>query len=101
MIDAVQFNERMAHLKALKAYQAWRTGEDDRQYDELGLTPQAVTAALDWAIAGIEARPFPLTPGQRTKAHVITRLDKMQRSLHSELHLFKIAKEVAEGRNND
>ena len=92
--------ERETHLATLKAYQAWRTGEDDRQYDELGLTPQVITDALDWAIADIEARPFPSTPDQRTKAHIITQLDKMQRSLHSELHLFKIAKEVEEGGNH-
>jgi hypothetical protein len=89
--------ERETHLATLKSYQAWRTGEDDRLYDERGLTPQAITAAIDWAIADIEARPFPLTPDQSTKAHVITQLDKLQRSLHSELHLIKIAKE---GKNN-
>jgi hypothetical protein len=52
--------ERETHLATLKSYQAWRTGEDDRQYDELGLTPQGVTAALDWAIAELDKKPYPV-----------------------------------------
>jgi hypothetical protein len=50
--------EREQHLATLKAYQSWRTGEYDRQYDELGLTPQAITDALDGAIAELEKKPY-------------------------------------------
>ena len=41
----------MVHLETLKKYQAWRRGEDECTMDEAGLTPAAITTAIDWAIA--------------------------------------------------
>jgi len=38
------------HLNILRQFQQYRTGEDDRTLDEIGITPAAITKALDWAI---------------------------------------------------
>jgi hypothetical protein len=46
-------------LETLKAYQAWRRGEDKRKLNETGLTPTVIGLAIDWAIEQIEAQPQP------------------------------------------
>lgn len=46
----------MSHLETLKAYQAWRRGEDDRTMDEAGLTPKAIGEAIDFAITASDER---------------------------------------------
>jgi hypothetical protein len=42
-------------LETLKAYQAWRRGEDKRSLAETDLTPTVIGHTIDWAIAKIEA----------------------------------------------
>ena len=37
-------------LETLKAYQAWRRGEDKRKLQETDLTPTVIGLAIDWAI---------------------------------------------------
>ena len=44
------------NLKQLKAYQAWRRGEDKRSLADTDLTPTVIGQAIDWAIAQIEAQ---------------------------------------------
>lgn len=41
-------------LEQLKAYQAWRRGEDKRTLAETTLTPTVIGQCIDWAIAEIE-----------------------------------------------
>ena len=43
-------------LETLKAYQAWRRGEDKRKLNETDLTPTVIGLAIDWAIEQIEAQ---------------------------------------------
>jgi hypothetical protein len=43
-------------LETLKAYQAWRRGEDKRTLAETDLTPTVIGQAIDWAIEQIEAQ---------------------------------------------
>ena len=43
-------------LETLKAYQAWRRGEDKRKLQETDLTPTVIGLAIDWAIEQIEAQ---------------------------------------------
>jgi len=43
-------------LETLKAYQAWRRGEDKRKLQETNLTPTVIGLAIDWAIEQIEAQ---------------------------------------------
>jgi hypothetical protein len=38
------------HLDTLRLYQAWRRGEDERVFEDIGLTPASIGEALDWAI---------------------------------------------------
>jgi hypothetical protein len=44
----------MNHLQTLIAYQAWRRGEDDRVFEDIGLTPASIGEALDWAISELD-----------------------------------------------
>jgi hypothetical protein len=37
-------------LETLKAYQAWRRGEDKRPLADTDLTPTVIGLAIDWAI---------------------------------------------------
>lgn len=41
-------------LEQLKAYQAWRRGQDKRSLAETTLTPTVIGQSIDWAIAEIE-----------------------------------------------
>jgi hypothetical protein len=43
----------MNYLQTLIAYQAWRRGEDERVFEDIGLTPASIGEALDWAIEAI------------------------------------------------
>lgn len=43
-------------LETLKAYQAWRRGEDDRPLADTGLNPAVIGKSIDWAIAEIEQK---------------------------------------------
>ena len=45
----------MEHLKTLKQFQKWRTGKDELTLTDSGLTPQHITACIDWAINAIES----------------------------------------------
>ena len=45
----------MTMLTTLKNYQAWRTGQDERTLDEIGLTPKKISEALEWAIDKLES----------------------------------------------
>lgn len=40
----------MTHLETLKAFHAWRRGDDQRKIGDAGLTPKEIGDALDWAI---------------------------------------------------
>jgi hypothetical protein len=44
----------MNHLQTLIAYQAWRRGEDERVFEDIGLTPASIGEALDWAISELD-----------------------------------------------
>lgn len=41
-------------IEQLKAYQAWRRGEDTRKLSETDLTPTVIGEAIDWAIEQLE-----------------------------------------------
>lgn len=43
-------SEAMAHLKTLAAFQRYRTGEDQRAFEETGLTPKAISDSINWSI---------------------------------------------------
>lgn len=44
------------HLDIIRAFQAWRTSQDERTLDEIQLTPRQITEAIDALIAEVEAR---------------------------------------------
>ena len=43
-------------IETLKAYQAWRRGDDERTLEATGLTPAIIGEAIDWAIGVDEER---------------------------------------------
>jgi len=43
-------------LETLKAYQAWRRGEDKRPLADTDLTPTVIGVAIDWAIDEIKQK---------------------------------------------
>ena len=43
-------------IETLKAYQAWRCGDDERTLEDTGLTPAIIGEAIDWAIGVAEER---------------------------------------------
>ena len=43
-------------IETLKAYQAWRCGDDERTLGDTGLTPAMIGEAIDWAIGAAEER---------------------------------------------
>ncbi|HAS7881638.1 TPA: hypothetical protein I7566_05170 [Vibrio cholerae] len=38
------------HISTLKAFQKYRTGEDERTFEETGLEPKAITESINFAI---------------------------------------------------
>lgn len=44
------------HLEVLRQYNAWRRGDDERTFDETGLTPAQVGQAIDSVIDECEDR---------------------------------------------
>jgi len=47
-------NKMQEIISYLKRFQAWRTGEDERDLYEAGLTPEKTTEAINKAIEYIE-----------------------------------------------
>jgi hypothetical protein len=43
-------------IEQLKAYQAWRRGEDTRKLSETDLTPTVIGEAIDWAINALKLK---------------------------------------------
>ena len=43
-------------IETLKAYQAWRCGDDERTLEDTGLTPAIIGEAIDWAMGVAEER---------------------------------------------
>lgn len=43
-------DEARAHIETLAAFQRYRTGEDQRTFEETGLTPKAISDSINWSI---------------------------------------------------
>jgi DNA-binding CsgD family transcriptional regulator len=43
-------DEAKAHIETLAAFQRYRTGEDQRTFEETGLTPKAISDSINWSI---------------------------------------------------
>jgi hypothetical protein len=47
-------------IRILTTFQAWRTGRDERTYDEIGITPKQITGAIEHAIKVMEGKRPPV-----------------------------------------
>lgn len=59
------------HLQTLIEYQNWRRGEDERVFEDIGLTPASIGEALDWAISELD-KPEWAQAGDNTLHHEMT-----------------------------
>lgn len=45
-----EYAKAKAHIETLAAFQRYRTGEDQRTFEETGLTPKAISDSINWSI---------------------------------------------------
>lgn len=45
-----EYDKAKAHIETLAAFQRYRTGEDQRTFEETGLTPKAISDSINWSI---------------------------------------------------
>ncbi|EKZ9178188.1 helix-turn-helix transcriptional regulator [Vibrio vulnificus] len=45
-----EYSRAKEHIETLAAFQRYRTGEDQRTFEETGLTPKAISDSINWSI---------------------------------------------------